>query len=77
MSNVIPFPARPAPSEANPDSFQDIDSYDIDLITAVDVAIRDLRDLAQRLHGDATGQEQARECLSMLARALENARAYG
>ncbi|MGA0563255.1 hypothetical protein ACO2RV_12490 [Ancylobacter sp. VNQ12] len=71
MSNVIPFPARPAPSEA------DADLFDIDLLTAVDVAIRDLRDLAQRLHGDETGQEQAQECLSMLARALENARAYG
>lgn len=71
MSNVIPFPARPAPSEA------DTDLFDIDLLTAVDVAIRDLRDLAQRLHGDETGQEQAQECLSMLARALENARAYG
>lgn len=71
MSNIIPFPARPAPIET------EVDLYDIDLLTAVDVAIRDLRDIAQRLHGDETGQEQARECLSMLARALENARAYG
>ncbi|WP_244616855.1 MULTISPECIES: hypothetical protein [Xanthobacteraceae] len=49
--------------------------YDIDIFTAVDVAIRDLRDLAQRLRGDVSGQEQAQECLDMLTRALENARA--
>ena len=64
MSNVIPFPAR----VTHPDP-----ELEIDLMTAVDVAIRDLRDLAQRLRGDAAGQEQAEECLQMLARALENA----
>ncbi|MFT0858545.1 hypothetical protein [Ancylobacter sp. G4_0304] len=68
MSNVIPFPARPR---------QDEGDLDIDLETAVDVAIRDLRDLAERLRADAAGHEQARECLLMLERALDNARAYG
>ncbi|MBS9476829.1 hypothetical protein [Ancylobacter radicis] len=70
MSNVIPFPARlPEPA------FED--DLDIDLFTAVDVAIRDLYDLAQRLRGDETGHEQARECMAMLARALEQARVPG
>ncbi|WGD29902.1 hypothetical protein AncyloWKF20_19465 [Ancylobacter sp. WKF20] len=69
MSNVIPFPARVR--EPEPDDF------DIDLFTAVDVAIRDLRDIAQRLRGDVTGQEQAEECMLMLARALESARLSG
>lgn len=68
MNNVIPFPARAASPEPE---------LDIDLFTAVDVAIRDLRDISQRLRGDETGHEQARECLEMLSRALENARALG
>ncbi|MBS7542393.1 hypothetical protein [Ancylobacter oerskovii] len=66
MSNVIPFPVRVSSPDAEPE---------IDLMTAVDVAIRDLRDLAQRLRGDAVGQEQAEECLEMLSRALANAQA--
>lgn len=68
MSNVIPFPARPAYAE---------DDLDIDLVTAVDVAIRDLRELAERLHADDAGREQAQQCMSMLARALENNYAFG
>lgn len=68
MSNVIAFPARPAP--VDPD-------LDIDLETAVDVAIRDLRDLAERLRADVAGHEQAKECLDMLQRALDNAQRYG
>ncbi|MBS7538772.1 hypothetical protein [Ancylobacter lacus] len=64
MSNVIPFPARPAAAE---------DDDEIDLFTAVDVAIRDLRDLMLRLQGDEAGRRQAHECLSMLSRALEGA----
>ena len=43
MSNVIPFPTRPRQEEGD---------LDIDLETAVDVAIRDLRDLAERLRAD-------------------------
>lgn len=72
MSNVVPFPIR----VAEPESAYEAD-LDIDLFTAVDVAIRDLRDIAFRLRGDATGHEQAHECLDMLTRALENARAQG
>lgn len=66
MSNVIAFPIRPAPVDP-----------DLDLETAVDVAIRDLRDLAERLRADAAGHEQAKECLDMLQRALDNAQRYG
>lgn len=72
MSNVVPFPIR----VPEPDYAYEAD-LDIDLVTAVDVAIRDLRDIAFRLRGDATGHEQARECLDMLTRALESARAQG
>lgn len=66
MSNVIPFPV--------PVRAEDLET-DIDLMTAVDVAIRDLRDLAQRLRGDTAGVEQAEECLAMLTRALASAQA--
>lgn len=68
MSNVIAFPVRPA----EPDPYLDIDLY-----TAVDVAIRDLRDIATRLRGDDPGREQAEQCLDMLSRALESALAVG
>lgn len=64
MSNVIAFPVPIRHEDPEPD---------IDLVTAVDVAIRDLRDLALRLRGDADGQEQAEQCLDMLTRALANA----
>lgn len=65
MSNVIPFPVRVPACDAVPE---------IDILTAVDVAIRDLRELAMRLRGDAAGEEQATECMVMLERALEAAR---
>ncbi|QJP14881.1 hypothetical protein G3545_15245 [Starkeya sp. ORNL1] len=68
MSNVIPFPVRVPAYEAEPE---------IDLYTAVDVAIRDLRDIARRLAADDAGREQATECLNMLARALASAQATG
>lgn len=68
MSNVIPFPVRVPACEAEPE---------IDLYTAVDVAIRDLRDIARRLAADDAGREQATECLNMLARALATAQATG
>ncbi|MDQ0512044.1 hypothetical protein [Ancylobacter amanitiformis] len=72
MSNVIPFPARPEPSDTEADAYGDLDIF-----TAVDVAIRDLRDLAERLHADDAGKAQAQECLTMLCRALENSSAWG
>lgn len=68
MSNVIPFPVRVPAYEAE---------LEIDLYTAVDVAIRDLRDIARRLAADDAGREQATECLNMLARALASAQATG
>jgi len=66
MSNVIPFPCRSRDEDLTPE---------IDLMTAVDVAIRDLRDIARRLGGDEAGRRQADECLTMLTRALEQAQA--
>ena len=57
MSNVIPFRKHvvdPAPG------------HDIDLLTAVDAAIRDLRDIAQVCR---RGRRQADECRQMLERA--------
>ena len=45
---------------------------EIDLITAVDVAIRDLRDIAERW-GDESVRVQAEECRRMLERAYNAA----
>jgi hypothetical protein len=59
MANVIPFPVRlPAFEDDGP----------IDLLTAVDVAIRDLRDIAQRC--DESARRQAEECRLMLESAF-------
>jgi hypothetical protein len=57
-SNVIPF-KKPEPEPAM--------TVDIDLLTAVDAAIRDLRDIAQGC--DVKLREQADECRRMLERA--------
>jgi hypothetical protein len=62
MSNVIPF-KKPA-AEPVPGS-------EIDLFTAVDVAIRDLRDIAQGCDGRV--RERADECRHMLERAFSAA----
>jgi hypothetical protein len=62
MSNVIPF-RRPVADPAPP--------HEIDLVTAVDAAIRDLRDIA-RSSGDPV-REQADECRRMLERAFQAA----
>jgi len=59
MSNVIPFKKRTA--ALGP-------AMDIDIITAVDAAIRDLRDIAREC--DEHVREQAEECRRMLERAL-------
>jgi hypothetical protein len=45
---------------------------DIDLLTAIDVAIRDLRDIAARC-GEETARLQADECRRMLERAYDAA----
>jgi len=60
MSNVIPFKKRPEPVA--------VPTSDIDLLTAVDAAIRDLRDIAQGCDGEV--REQADECRRMLERAF-------
>lgn len=54
MSVVIPFPKRVV-AQAD---------YEIDLMTAVDLAIRDLREISQI--ANEVGQLRARECLAML-----------
>jgi hypothetical protein len=62
MSNVIPFKKRvPDPS---PES-------DIDIFTAVDAAIRDLRDIARA--SDGLVLVQVDECRRMLEQALRSA----
>lgn len=58
MPNVIPFRSRAVPPP---------DDLEIDLYTAVDVAIRDLRDIAERC--DEAGRHLAEECRRMLERA--------
>jgi hypothetical protein len=58
-SNVIPF-KKPEPEPTL--------TSEIDLLTAVDAAIRDLRDIA--LGCDGRVREQADECRRMLERAF-------
>jgi hypothetical protein len=65
MAEIIQFPLRRAESD-------DDESLDIDLLTAVDVAIRDLRDIAKAL-GEDTVREQAEACRRMLERAFNTA----
>ena len=67
MAEIIQFPLRRAEPEADDD-----ETLDIDLITAVDVAIRDLRDIARALGEDAV-REQAEACRQMLERAFHTA----
>lgn len=68
MGEVIAFPVR---------SFEADTEMDIDLVTAVDVAIRDLRDIAAQLRGDDRIRQQADECLDMLKRALAASQVAG
>ncbi len=55
MSNVIPFPVREAPVG---------EDEEIDLLSAVDIAIRDLREIVAIASSPA--QTRALECLTML-----------
>jgi hypothetical protein len=48
------------------------DNCEIDLVTADDIAIRDLRDIAERW-GDESVRIQAEECRRMLERAYDAA----
>ena len=61
MAEIIPFPRRPQPE----------DTPEVDLVTAVDVAIRDLRDI-QFLRDLADIRARAQECRVMLRRAFES-----
>lgn len=63
MAEVIPFPARTELSGGEPD---------IDLLTAVDVAIRDLRDI-MRCWGQDSARRQAEDCRRMLENAFDAA----
>ena len=63
MAEIIPF--RPKSNTAEEDET-------IDLYTAVDAAIRDLRDITARW-GDEAARVQAEECRRMLERAFEAA----
>lgn len=67
MGEVIPF----GRFDAN-GAFED-EAFDVDLVTAVDVAIRDLRDIEHWLTGEAA-RERASECRRLLCGALERAR---
>jgi hypothetical protein len=61
LSNVIPFRKKKPVAEP-------VAPAEIDLLTAVDAAIRDLRDIAR--HTDEQGRRQADECRLMLERAF-------
>lgn len=62
MSNVIPFPQRPI-------YVAEDDVPALDLLTAVDVAIRDLRDIATLSIAPAP-RELAETCMRMLEQAF-------
>jgi hypothetical protein len=62
MAEIIPFPVRAASEE----------DEEIDLLTAVDAAIRDLREIASRW-GEEGSRQQAEECRAMLERAFNAA----
>jgi hypothetical protein len=68
MGQVIAFPIRVSAAPA--------DEHAVDLFTAVDVAIRELRDIARDCP-DAPSREQADYCRQMLDRAFRAALAVG
>ena len=63
MAEIIPFRSKADIAEA---------TADIDLLTAVDAAIRDLRDISARW-GEEGARRQAEECRRMLERAFDAA----
>jgi hypothetical protein len=63
MGDVIPFPQKPDSSD---------EELAVDLLTAVDAAIRDLREISRRW-GDDSARRQAEECRLMLERAFDEA----
>jgi hypothetical protein len=64
MAEVIPFPLHLRQPEDEPE---------VDLMTAVDVAIRDLREIARTMDM-AASRARADECRRLLERAYEAAR---
>ena len=68
MGVVVAF--RPRSETIGPDESGDMEDGDpeIDPYTAIDVAIRDLRDIARRW-GEPSALEQAEACREMLERA--------
>ncbi len=63
MAEIIPFPTRRTVED---------DGEEIDLLTAVDAAIRDLREISRRW-GEEDSRRQADECRQMLERAFNAA----
>jgi len=63
MAKIIQFPAQSSALEDEPE---------VDLLTAVDAAIRDLRDIADRW-GEEAARLQADECRRMLEKAFSAA----
>ena len=59
MAKIIQFPAQASLLE---------EEADVDLLTAVDAAIRDLRDIAAKW-GDEASRLQAEDCRRMLEKA--------
>jgi len=68
MADIIPFRRRREEIGSDGDTGDD----DIDLFTAVDAAIRDLREISARWEEEAS-RRQAAECLQMLERAFASA----
>lgn len=71
MGEVVYLAARRPAAELFDDA-----SLDIDLMTAVDVALRDLADITQHINLDAA-REQAEICRRMLKAAFEAALCEG
>ena len=63
MADIIPFRSRVERLD---------EDIDIDLLTAVDAAIRDLREIAERW-GEEASRVQAEQCREMLERAYRTA----
>lgn len=61
VSVVIPFPKRTTPVNLV------VDECEIDIFSAVDLAIRDLREISEI--ANEVGRARARECLAMLENA--------
>ena len=68
MAEIVQF--RPRASTAGRQELQE--ELDIDLVTAVDTAIRDLRDIVAAWCADSS-LKQAEECRRMLEQALASA----